>query len=56
MISADGTKTPIDLTSSIEKLQAAISAAESQGLKFADEPVRLSAGPALERLATRGGV
>ena len=56
MIGADGTKTPLDVTSTLENLQAAINNAEASGVTFADEPVRLVAGPALERLAERGGV
>lgn len=56
VISADGAKATIELSSSIDNLQAAIRVAESQGLRFAVEPVRLVAGPALERLAAKGGI
>ena len=56
IISADGTRTSMELTSSTEKLKEAISAAERHGLVFAEEPVRLLAGVALERLAAKGGV
>lgn len=56
LINADGTKTPTALTSSTENLQAAISVAEKHGLRFEVEPVRLVAGEALERLASKGGV
>lgn len=56
LISADGTKTSTALTSSTENLQAAIGVAEKHGLRFEVEPVRLVAGEALERLASKGGV
>ena len=55
-ICTDGTKTPATLSTSTENLQAAIHEAERFGLRFAKEPVQLTAGPALEKLAAHGGV
>lgn len=56
MIGADGAKTPMELSSSLGRLKEAIGAAEKHGLEFAKDPVKLVAGPALERLAAKGGV
>lgn len=56
MISVDGTKTNVELSSSLEKLEEAIDLASKQGLSFVSDPVELMAGEALQRLAAKGGV
>ncbi|WP_321530950.1 hypothetical protein [uncultured Desulfuromonas sp.] len=54
-ISADGTRTTIQLPSGTKEVKGAINAAAKQGLAFAG-PLTLMAGNALERLAAKGGV
>ncbi|WP_028583707.1 type I-G CRISPR-associated RAMP protein Csb1/Cas7g [Desulfogranum mediterraneum] len=56
LVSSDGSKKPVDLDTATDKLQGAIAKAAEKGLEFASEPVQLKAGPALERLAAKGGV
>jgi len=56
LLAADGTKTPLEVSASTDRLEQAIEVARTQGLRFASDPVCLSAGPALEKLAAKGGV
>ena len=56
VIAADGTKTAKALPATEDALREAMARAEQHGLCFVTDPVRLTAGDALERLAARGGV
>jgi CRISPR-associated protein Csb1 len=56
ILSADGSKRSLSLPTSISSLKDAIGIAQSYGLFFNSSPVNLVAGPALARIAERGGV